>query len=432
MAMNQQQIQQLVASGQISPQELQQAFQDMEAYNTANNWIASQGGTNGAALARDPNGTGMPMTPRPSGIVNNSQYDPYQSHLSGPQQNPLAVDPNHPGAAAEKRLIDMGIIDPPKGGSMLGQLRQFGTKFVLPAALGYLGGNALMGTGPFAAGAGGLFGGSGTTQLAGGAGADTLGGSSVFGGTTSGTTAASPFGVGSGGSGTSVFGGTAGASASVNPFAGPGYAGLSSGTGAAAGGSGTGSGAFSWLKGTGDALFGTAKTIGLLPSIKGYFSSRDAANTMSRATDSAAARADPFASERSGYQDMLGQMMTNPNYMMQDPSYNFRVQQGQDALERSNAARGYLGSGNMNFDLQKYGQDMASQEYGNQYKRLSELAGVNAGSPAVAGQTYGQGMTNVANQNQQTAGSLGNMGRSIYDNWPQISQTAGKIFGSSA
>lgn len=431
MAMNEQQIQQLVASGQISSQELQQAFQDMQAYEQANNWLASQGGTNGMAMARDPNGTGMPMTPRPSGIVNNSQYNPNQSHLSGSQQNPLAVDPNHPGAAAQQRLIDMGIIDPPKGGSMFDELRQFGTKFVLPAALGYLGGNALMGTGPFAAGAGGLSGGSGTTQLAGGAGADTLGagGSSVFGGVPAGTTAAaSPFGTGTAGTGSTVFGGTAGASSAVNPFAamaGPGT--VAGGSGAA--GAGTG-GMFSWLtadnaKTAGKALLGAG---GILPALGDYFSSRDAANTMSKATDSAAARADPFAPERPQYADALQQMMMNPQNFAQDPSYQWRVGQGQAALERSNAAKGYLGSGNMNIDLVNYGQNAGSQEYQNQYNRLAQLSGANTGSPATAGQTYGQGMTNVANQNQQTSGSLGNVGRSIYDNWPALQKT----FGSSA
>lgn len=52
-----------------------------------------------------------------------------------------------------------------------------------------------------------------------------------------------------------------------------------------------------------------------------------------------------------------------------DPGYQFRLQEGQKALERSAAARGGLFSGRAAKDLQSYGQGMASQEYGNAYNR---------------------------------------------------------------
>lgn len=52
-----------------------------------------------------------------------------------------------------------------------------------------------------------------------------------------------------------------------------------------------------------------------------------------------------------------------------DPGYQFRLEQGQKALERSAAARGGLFSGRAAKDLQSYGQGMASQEYGNAYNR---------------------------------------------------------------
>ena len=55
--------------------------------------------------------------------------------------------------------------------------------------------------------------------------------------------------------------------------------------------------------------------------------------------------------------------------MMQDPGYQFRLQQGQQALERSAAARGGLLSGGFARGAQEYGQNMASQEYGNVYQR---------------------------------------------------------------
>jgi hypothetical protein len=354
----------------------------------------------------------------------------------------------------------LGLI--PRDKSMLGTLGeglkgigpevgQVGTNFVLPAVAGYYGTQALGGM----LGPSGVTGAAGSTTLAGGAGADTLGASGGIGlGGASGTAGSNAVASGAGLTGTGTAGVGLGGVATGVPTA-------AVGTGAAAGGGGVGAtlgtgginpfasqvgpstvgGAASTAGKAGGGMFdwlnaGNVKSaLGVIPSIAEYFSSRDAGNTMERATDEAARRADPFASERPAYMMMLREMMTNPNYMMQDPSYNFRVRQGQDALERSNAARGYLGSGNMNLDLTRYGQDMGSQEYEKQFGRLSSLAGVNAGSPAAAGQAYGQGMTNVAGQNQQTSGSLWNAARNIY-NIPAVNKGVNnqidKIFGSSA
>ena len=55
--------------------------------------------------------------------------------------------------------------------------------------------------------------------------------------------------------------------------------------------------------------------------------------------------------------------------MQQDPGYQFRLAEGQKALERSAAARGNLLSGGFARGLTRYGQDVASQEYSNVYQR---------------------------------------------------------------
>lgn len=71
----------------------------------------------------------------------------------------------------------------------------------------------------------------------------------------------------------------------------------------------------------------------------------------------------------------------------QDPGYQFRLDQGMNALERSAAARGNLLSGGTLKGLTNYAQGMASQEYGNAanrynenqsnyYNRLAALAGI--------------------------------------------------------
>lgn len=52
-----------------------------------------------------------------------------------------------------------------------------------------------------------------------------------------------------------------------------------------------------------------------------------------------------------------------------DSGYQFRVQQGQKALEASKAAQGVLRTGGTAKALVKYGQDQGSQEYANVYQR---------------------------------------------------------------
>jgi len=84
-----------------------------------------------------------------------------------------------------------------------------------------------------------------------------------------------------------------------------------------------------------------------------------------------------------------------------DPGYAFRFSQGQKALERSAAARGGLISGNTGGALQRFGQDMASQEYQNAYNRAlnqynttAALAGIGQTSVnqlGAAGQNYATG-----------------------------------------
>jgi hypothetical protein len=53
----------------------------------------------------------------------------------------------------------------------------------------------------------------------------------------------------------------------------------------------------------------------------------------------------------------------------QDPGYAFRMSEGMKALDRSAAARGGLLSGSTLKGAQRYGQDLASQEYQNAFNR---------------------------------------------------------------
>jgi hypothetical protein len=98
-----------------------------------------------------------------------------------------------------------------------------------------------------------------------------------------------------------------------------------------------------------------------------------------------------------------------------DPGYGFRLSEGMKALDRTAAARGGLLSGATLKGAQRYGQDLASQEYQNAFNRyqiernaqlnpLQSLAGVGqtatntlTGAAGQMGQNLATGYGNVAN-----------------------------------
>jgi len=87
-----------------------------------------------------------------------------------------------------------------------------------------------------------------------------------------------------------------------------------------------------------------------------------------------------------------------------DPSYQFRLKQGQQALDRSSAARGMGYSGAQLKAAQDYGQGMASTEFGNYYNRLAGLA---QGGQQAANTLGGMG-SNYANSAGNTFANLSN------------------------
>ena len=169
---------------------------------------------------------------------------------------------------------------------------------------------------------------------------------------------------------------------------------------------------------------------------------RSAANTQEAATREASAyqkemydqtRKDlmPYADAgKTSLDQLMGQMgpdgYFNQTYSGQDiyndPSYQFRLQQGQDAIQSSAAARGGLLSGATLKALQGYGQDMASQEYQNaynrfnadqtnRYNRLSNIVGLGQNAAAQQGNAGMQTAQAVANNtmsgaNAQAAGQI--------------------------
>ena len=76
------------------------------------------------------------------------------------------------------------------------------------------------------------------------------------------------------------------------------------------------------------------------------------------------------------------------------PGYDFRMEQGLQALDRRAAGRGMLASGNTNLDTIRFAQGLADQEYNSYLDRLSGL-----------GSLYQQGVSGEAN----ALGNLANL-----------------------
>ncbi len=88
----------------------------------------------------------------------------------------------------------------------------------------------------------------------------------------------------------------------------------------------------------------------------------------------------------------------------QSPGYQFRVDQGNQGIERMAAARGLRLSGSTLKAADDYNQGMASSEYGNYINHLQSLGGV--GQTATAADTNaGQNYANAFGQNVQNAGN---------------------------
>jgi hypothetical protein len=153
--------------------------------------------------------------------------------------------------------------------------------------------------------------------------------------------------------------------------------------------------------------------------------------------------------------DTYGSLMkpfdANAFEQWKDPGYQFQLQQGQQALQNSQAAQNGVLSGAALKDLLNFNQGMASNAYQNAYtrfadqrdstyKRLADLLGIGENAAAGAGNMGIQAMGNIGNtltsgaaaqaagtmgQANALSGAIGNsMGYYMLNNL-----TGGKLFG---
>ena len=101
-----------------------------------------------------------------------------------------------------------------------------------------------------------------------------------------------------------------------------------------------------------------------------------------------------------------GQFNTN------NPAYQFQLKQGQQALDRSSAARGMGYSGAQMKASQQYGQGLASQQYDKEYNRATSEFG-----------DYYNRLAGLSQGGQQAAGSMSQAGG-------QYAQNAGNTFAN--
>ena len=104
--------------------------------------------------------------------------------------------------------------------------------------------------------------------------------------------------------------------------------------------------------------------------------------------------------------------------LQQDPGYQFRMDQGVNALDRSAASRGMMQSGAQQKALTRYGQGIASEELGNAYNRV---AGVQNSGQQAAGA--------IANLYGQRGSALGNLAQGHGSQNQQLSMNTSNALG---
>jgi hypothetical protein len=147
---------------------------------------------------------------------------------------------------------------------------------------------------------------------------------------------------------------------------------------------------------------------------------QDAANTSAGATDRATALQQRMYEENVARQkpfynvgvNALPELVNASKYtnfgmdqFQADPGYAFRLGEGTKALERSAAARGGLLSGGTGKALQRFGQELGSQEYTNAFNRYQTERAARL-NPL-------QSLTGTA---QTTANTLGTAGQTMATN----------------
>ncbi len=102
----------------------------------------------------------------------------------------------------------------------------------------------------------------------------------------------------------------------------------------------------------------------------------------------------------------LGDTTPTIDELQMDPGYEWRRNQGVEAIKAAGSAAGSLGSGNLGTALVNYGQDLSSQEYQNAYSRWMDERNTLYNRLAGISGTGQQQSTNIATLGQNTANNV--------------------------
>lgn len=122
--------------------------------------------------------------------------------------------------------------------------------------------------------------------------------------------------------------------------------------------------------------------------------------------------------DATGAHGLAGQERARANFRS-DPGYTFQMEQGLDALNRSAAARGMLGSGNTSTDVLKFSQGLADQSFGNYVSRLQPLMNM-----------YQSGLQGQASAYGNQAGIASNFGAQRANLHSGLGQNLSGVFGN--
>ena len=186
---------------------------------------------------------------------------------------------------------------------------------------------------------------------------------------------------------------------------------------------------------TGSQPMKLGQLIGAGSDLLGYSQGQDDLEEMQRmyqqATQRAKAQMQPYS--QAGQQALQNLQQPNMEALQNDPAYQFQLQQGREALERSLAAQGMGQSGAAMKQAQEYGQGLANQQYGQFFDRNFALANQGQQAATGLGSIIGQGASADAmaraaminNRNQAMSNLFG-----TYDDERQIlSGSLGQLLG---
>jgi hypothetical protein len=175
------------------------------------------------------------------------------------------------------------------------------------------------------------------------------------------------------------------------------------------------------ITGSGLTIGGQPMKLGSLLSagsdIYGYTQGKDDIDEISKlyqqAQNQASAQLNPYA--QAGQTALQNLQAPSLEALQNDPGYQFRLQQGNQALERSLAAQGMGQSGAALKAAQEYGQGLADQTYNDYFNRQSQIANQGYNAASGLGSIIGQGaqgqagaqLAQINNRNQSLSNIFG-------------------------